>query len=50
MIQAIQAARLPPGHVPVWQNMATLDAGARSMLLIRLFGERAAQRHMEIAA
>ena len=41
---------LPPGHVPVWQNMATLDATARSMLLIRQFGERAAQRHMEIAA
>ena len=41
---------LPAGHVPVWQNMATLDAAARSMLLIRQFGERAAQRHMENAA
>ena len=41
---------LPNGHAPVWQSMNDLDPNARCRMLIRLFGERVAQRHMETAA
>ena len=40
----------PQGRKPLWQGLAALDAGGRSRLLVRLFGESVTRRHMEIAA
>jgi len=40
----------PEGRKPLWQGLAALDAGGRSRLLVRLFGESVTRRHMEIAA
>ena len=40
----------PEGRKPLWQGLAALDAGSRSRLLVRLFGEGVARRAMENAA